>query len=372
MLTHYDDFPLHQTPEPVAHPATSDKNFYDRYFFNGFARDGSLFFGLALGLYPNRRVMDASFSVVVDGRQLSIHASRLAPLERSETRVGPISIEVVEPLRTLRVRCTENPGGLSCDLVFHARTAAIEEPRATLRAGTQIVMDATRLTQFGRWQGSLEIEGRRLEIQPEHVLGVRDRSWGIRPVGERDAGAPGAPQQFFWLWAPIHFDDACAHLGIFEDAAGRAWHAGGVTLPAYTDAQAFASSADPREQRAVRVAHEIAWEPGTRRSRRARIEIVPHVGEPAVIALEPLLTFQMLGLGYLHPEWGHGLWKGDAAFGSEVWRPAELAPLDFRHVHVQQLCRARWGDREGIGVLEQLVIGPHRPSGFTSLLDGAA
>jgi hypothetical protein len=38
---------------------------------------------------------------------------------------------------------------------------------------------------------------------------------------------------------------------------------------------------------------------------------------------------------------------------------------------VQQLCRARWGQREGFGVLEQLVIGPHRPSGFRSLLDGA-
>jgi hypothetical protein len=77
-----DDFPLHQTPEPIAHPATGDKNFYDRYFFNGFAKDGSLFFGAALGLYPNRRVMDASFSVLAGGRQLSVHASRLAPLER--------------------------------------------------------------------------------------------------------------------------------------------------------------------------------------------------------------------------------------------------------------------------------------------------
>ena len=80
----------------------------------------------------------------------------------------------------------------------------------------------------------------------------------------------------------------------------------------------------------------------------------------------------MLGLGYLHPEWGHGLWKGAEAFGAESWKPAELAPLDPRHIHVQQLCRARWGGREGFGVLEQLVIGPHRPSGFKSLLDGAA
>ena len=91
-----------------------------------------------------------------------------------------------------------------------------------------------------------------------------------------------------------------------------------------------------------------------------------------MLALEPLLRFQMLGLGYVHPEWGHGLWKGAEAFGAESWKPAELAPLDPRHVHVQQFCRANWGGREGFGVLEQLVIGPHRPSGFRSLLDGAA
>jgi hypothetical protein len=373
VLTHYDDFPLHQTPEPVAHPATGDRNFYDRYFFNGFSRDVSLFFAAALGLYPNRRVMDASFSVLVDGRQLSVHASRLAPQERSRTRVGPIEVEVMEPLRTLRLRVAPNPGELACDLVFRARTAAIEEPRTTLKLGAQVVMDSTRLTQFGRWTGAIELAGRRLEIGPASVLGVRDRSWGIRPVGEREAGAPAAAApQFFWLWAPFHFDDVCTHAGVNEDESGAVWHAGGVRVPAYEEGAPFPEAADPRAQRMARIAHRIVWEPGTRRARRAQLELVPPAGESAVLALEPLLVFQMLGLGYVHPEWGHGLWKGEEAFGVEAWRPAELAPLDPRHVHVQQLCRARWGPREGIGVLEQLVIGPHRPSGFGSLLDGAA
>ena len=36
VLTKGDDFPLHQTPEPVAYAGT-DRNFYDRYFFNGYA-----------------------------------------------------------------------------------------------------------------------------------------------------------------------------------------------------------------------------------------------------------------------------------------------------------------------------------------------
>ena len=39
MLTKADDFPIHQTPEPIAYSGT-DRNFYDRYFFNGYNPDG--------------------------------------------------------------------------------------------------------------------------------------------------------------------------------------------------------------------------------------------------------------------------------------------------------------------------------------------
>ena len=38
MLTKADDFPIHQTPEPIAYAGT-DRNFYDRYFFNGYQPD---------------------------------------------------------------------------------------------------------------------------------------------------------------------------------------------------------------------------------------------------------------------------------------------------------------------------------------------
>ena len=30
MLNKLDDFPIHQAPEPIAHPVTSDRNVYDR------------------------------------------------------------------------------------------------------------------------------------------------------------------------------------------------------------------------------------------------------------------------------------------------------------------------------------------------------
>src|SRR5690606_13173202 len=115
----------------------------------------------------------------------------------------------------------------------------------------------------------------------------------------------------------------------------------------------------------------IDWAPGTRRALSATIELRPWRGEPERIELEPIITFQMLGLGYLHPEWNHGNWHGELDVGSEEWTVADLDPLDPRHIHVQQLVRARWGDRTGLGVLEQLAIGPHEPSGFTGLFDGA-
>ena len=49
MLSKGDDYPLHQTAEPVAYAGT-DRNFYDRYFFNGYAPDGGGFFAVAFGV----------------------------------------------------------------------------------------------------------------------------------------------------------------------------------------------------------------------------------------------------------------------------------------------------------------------------------
>lgn len=60
MLNFLDDYPIHQTPEPVAHPATADRNVYDRFFFDGFSDDGEWFFGIAMGLYPHRDILDCA------------------------------------------------------------------------------------------------------------------------------------------------------------------------------------------------------------------------------------------------------------------------------------------------------------------------
>lgn len=372
MLNRHDDFPIHQTPDPVSVASSGDRNVYDRYFFNGYTRNGALYFAAAMGFYPNRSVLDASFSVVHGGVQTCVHSSRRSPLERTETTAGPIAVEVLDPMRSLQLRVGENEAGVRAELSFGARTVAVEEPRFTRRSGTRVRMDTTRFTQWGSWKGFIEVNGERLPVEPRDVLGTRDRSWGIRPVGEQEGGAPGEPPQFFWLWAPLHFDDLCTHFDVVEDGLGRVENSNGSITPI------LASPGDPvidyEESVATKmesVSHSVRWQPGTRKARSAEITLVPHRGDARVISLEPMLTFQMLGLGYLHPEWGHGLWKGEDVVGCEAWKLADVNPLDPRYIHIQELCRARMGQREGIGILEQLVIGPHEPSGFEGLFDGA-
>jgi hypothetical protein len=365
-----DDHPVHQTPEPLVHPATGDRNFYDRFFFNGYTRDGSLYFGIAFGTYPNRALRDAAFSVVWRGRQVSLHASREAG-PRDPLKVGPIAIEIEVPMRTLRVRIAPNEWGLEADLRFHARTPAVEEPRFVRREQGRLLMDVTRFTQFGTWEGVLSVAGERIPVEPARVPGTRDRSWGIRPIGERAPGPMPAAPQFFWLWAPLHFEDCCTHFDVNEDAAGARWHENGMVVPL------LAPDGDPTDCSKIEVAravdHRLRWRSGTRRAEGAELVLTMPAGRRREIALEPILDFAMLGIGYLHPEWAHGTWKGPEAVAGETWEAAAVsAPsVDPRFLHVQQLCRARLDGREGIGVLEQLVIGPHAPSGFTALLDGA-
>lgn len=358
MLTTLDDYPVHQTSRPLAMPADGDPNRFDRFFFNGYTADASLFFALAMGLYPNRDVIDASFSVVRGGMQVNVHASGRCPLDRSHTEVGPVRVEIVRPMQEHRIVVDAPEHGLRADLTMTARTSPLEEPPFHAQRGTRMVWDYTRLTQFGAWSGWVEVDGNRVDVTPAEVLGCRDRSWGVRSVGAPMPG-PARDVQFYWLWAPINFGDVCTHADFCEFDDGRRWHASG-----------FVAAVGGAPARAVdTVDYRIAWRPGTRRAAWAEIDLAGGSHEPLTVRLEPLLEFQMTGLGYINAEWNHGTWKGELDVGGSRWSLPVADPVAFHHLHVQALCRATMGDRVGIGVLEQLALGPHAPSRWSGLND---
>jgi hypothetical protein len=369
VLTPFDDFPIHPSADPIAHPATGDPNHYDRYWFNGHQKNGDFYFGAAMGHYPVRGVIDAAFSIVRDGVQHSVFASGAMPDDRS-TVVGPIRIEVSEPMRTIRYVVEPNEHGIECDLTFRARTVAIEEPRQT-RVSPQGVLttDSTRLTQWGVWEGTVSVDGDELTVDPQEVPGTRDRSWGTRPVGEQlRLNRPRQGIQICWLWAPLHFGDRFTHLALHEYSDGSRWLESALVLDPLPSGAAPWGGEGVREGSNVR--YKLAYEPGRREMKTAELWFDDPAEGEVHIVLDKVLTFRMRGIGYWHPYWSHGSNHGELETGRESIRSQDFDPLDRSSLHIQNLVIAKMGERQGVGVLEEIHLGPHEPTGLVGFTDG--
>jgi hypothetical protein len=365
MLTPGDDYPLHQTPEPIAFSGT-DRNFYDRYFFNGMSPDGSVFFAVAFGIYPQLDIMDGAFSVTVDGKQHSLRVSKHMKGDRLNLSVGPLSIEILEPLKKLRIKVATNDGPLAAHLTLETRHPPIEEPRFMRRIGTRAFMDYTRLTQNGAWSGTIQVAGKKIDVNADEYFGTRDRSWGVRPVGKGDSQPPaqGSLSQFFWLWTPSNFKEQVVFCHTNDDAHGRPWNrravvegAGGSNAPAIEF-----EDVTPR----------YTWKPNSRRIDTLAVTMKSHEGD-AELRFKTGTHFYMQGIGYTHPEWGHGMDRGPLDVGHETLDLATVNDRDPRFIHIQAISPAELdvGGRthKGIGVVEQMFIGPHEGTGMTGALD---
>lgn len=366
-LTRGDDYPIHQTPEPIAYSGT-DRNFYDRYFFNGYAAQGDRMFAVALGVYPHLNVIDAHFSVIRDGVQICLHASACLNMERMNIAAGPIRVDILEPLQRLRVLVDDPDTGIKADIVFEGRSFPIEEPRFMRRIGPRAFMDYTRLTQNGHYTGWIEVDGKRESV--DGFAGTRDRSWGVRPVGSRDPQEmmPAAPLQFYWLWSPTSFDDGSFFFHTNDDAHGRPWNTRAVWAADLSNADAHAHF----ESAVARV----EWKPGTRHAAKAVIDLVDEAGGKGTVTFEPESEFFMLGIGYGHPRWTHGASHGMLEVEREDIILKDVDVRQPHHLHIQALSKVTYTDASGLvrvgrGVFEQLVLGPYAPGGFMDVLDFA-
>ena len=362
MLTRGDDYPIHQTPDPIAF-AGSERNFYDRYFFNGHSADGTVFFALALGVYPNLNIMDAAFAVRLGDRQHNLRASRHLKMERMDIQVGPIRIEVVEPLHRLRFIVEDNEHGIAADLIFEGRHAPIEEPRTIRRNGPRVTMDMTRLTQLGRYSGWLQAGGQR--IGADAMVGARDRSWGIRAVGVRDPQAmvPEPKHQFHWYWVPANLEDRAIHFYLNEDETGAVWNRDLVMV-----------HDDGRVEHLHGATIETADHPGTRWPVRGTITATDARGGTYRIVLEAGARTYLSGIGYMHPDWGHGVNKGPLAIGYDEIAADDVVAYGPPWVHAEAFARLMLTTPEGrtipgIGTFESLSMGPNAARGLAGMYD---
>jgi hypothetical protein len=365
MLSKADDYPIHQTPDPIAFSGT-DRNFYDRYFFNGYTTDGDVFFAAALGVYPHLNIMDAGFAVRIGDKQYNLHASRHLHMERMDTQVGPIRVEVIEPLKVLRVVVDDNEHGISADITITGRHAPIEEPRSTRRNGPRIVQDVTRMTQLGRWSGWIKAAGQTVTLDEATTLGTRDRSWGVRHIGLRDPQVPVVAQEFqvWWVWLPAHLEDRIVHFFVNQDGDGKVWNLGAMMV----------------HDEGSRIEHlhgawmDMEYILGTRYPANAVVTATDEAGGSYRFEITPRARFYLSGIGYMNPEWSHGLNKGPLTIGYDESASNAGAKHGPGTEHAQStssvtLTLPDGKVLSGHGCFESLVLGRHSPSGLTSMFD---
>lgn len=357
-----DEYPIHQAALSMRFPASSDRNFYDRCIMHCFSPDGSTYLVTGLGVYPNLGVIDAYATARRGDSQVAVRASDALGGDRLSQRVGPIRIEVIEPLRRLRAVCDGDAYGLSFDLSYEAASEAFEEPLHLMRTGQRTTLEGCRFVQTGRWQGTLSVEGQDFDLGDEAWSGDRDRSWGVRPVGEPEM--PGRPFRdplagIWWSWVPLRFEEFTIVVIAQEDPTGRRTLSEAVRIwPA--------GSGRPDEQLGW-PRFDITYHPGTRWPTHATIELAERDGTPVTVEVEPINSITLnVGCGYgADPDWTHGLWKG------EKWVEGAVYDLNDEAVRsrsalslVDHVARATCNGEPGIGIFEHGCLGRHEPSGF--------
>ena len=346
-VTPWDDYPVHQSSDWIAHVATSDRNFYDRYYFNVLDTQGRFMVVMGLGQYPNLGTTDAFATVRVGEKQHVVRASK--PLvDRSDISVGPLRIEVIEPLKRLRFVVEPNEHDVSLDLTWEGFGPAIPEPNQFIRNGTRITFDTQRLAQMGSWSGTITVAGEVIDVRPETTWGSRDRSWGVRPIGERepegiyrDTVRPGG----MWSYFPMRFEDHCIYYICSEGADGSR-----------SLEQAERVWLDGRIEQLGRTEHAHEFEPGIRLLTGSTISF-PDSGID--IRCTPLLAnFLAVGTGYgLEPDWRHGMYQGpDLVVQGITYEVPEIRQMGAYAV-VDHAARFEYDGQVGYGLYEHSFSG---------------
>jgi hypothetical protein len=358
MVTSWDDYPVHQTSEFIAHPATSDRNFYDRYYFNLHPSSDEYFAIFGFGQYPNLGVKDGFIDVRIGDEQHIVRAS--APLvDRMDTSVGPIRVEVIEPLKKLRVVVEPTEHSVAMDVTWEGSGPAIEEPRQYLRHLGRVVFDTQRLAQMGCWTGTLTVAGTDHAVTPDRCWGSRDRSWGVRPVGEPEGDGIRKGTNAMagmWNYFPMQFPDHSIYYICQERNDGsRPLVQGERVWP------------DGRIEELGEPEHEHVFLPGTRLLAGSVVRF-PDAG--LTIDCTPLLTnFLSIGTGYgMDADWRHGMYQGpETVVQGKVLKVPEIQGIAQYGV-VDQVGRFEYDGHVGYGLYEHGFFGPFERYGMT---DGA-
>lgn len=370
-LNSFDEFPFHQHPAPFNMPVTTDAHFNDGYWFAFYAPDW--YFVTVLRLHPNVNAIDGATAVTHGTKQHCVRASRSLRPSSDDLAVGPLRLQILEPMERLRLSLGDNPSGIRFDVVFQAQSPPFVEERYQHVKYGAVVNDTVRYTQVCRATGTAALGDERLEVENWHAM--RDHSWGVRSsmgppnrIGGVERTAEEADDRAFRLWVPFQAGDHCGFFQTHEDRAG-------TTLD-------FEGRLDYRDGRSVAlrsVNHALDYEPGTKRPIGGGFELIGEDGAPRGYSLRasgPPADVQ--GLGY-YRGWSDGgsagLYRGPEVIEHDVYETNHRDGVLPGPPHVPE--RRRLGPTEypcfvtaadgseGMAHVEHHIYGPYDPYSFT-------
>lgn len=195
-LTEWDEYLIHQTADTIDIPENGDTDFLDRLYIGCHNPEGTLHLAVGLGTYPNKNIMDGFAIVRHNNVQHNLRVSRHLQGDRARTEIGPLSIEVLEPLKRWGIYLGDNDHGIRCSVEFEGRVPTYLCRKLIIPAPGGGTVGHGHYFQPGRFKGSIDLDNQQINV--DGFIGARDRSWGIRRVTGGTAGG-------FHFWIQVHF-----------------------------------------------------------------------------------------------------------------------------------------------------------------------
>ena len=211
----------HQIPEPFRSTAVHHHFWRESLFFIAHDPKGPNDVPiLTLAHFPAREEMDSLQLGRVAGEPVMARHARHVAGDYDDFRVGPVTIDVIEPKKVVKLRVEESDASpVSLDLTFTARTAAYPLRRGTMHAGHEIIWDQRHMFQSGWYSGTVTRGGVTSTI--DRWWGQRDHSWGIR----NHARCP------LWMWTPIQLEEGMLSIWHWELPNGARVYTDGCFAP---------------------------------------------------------------------------------------------------------------------------------------------
>lgn len=309
-LTTWDDFPVHQSVDFIRRVATTDRNAYDRYYFNFHSERHDTFVVVGMGVYPNLGTKDA-FVLIRKGKKHHVLRASAPLHDRADMSVGPIKVDIVKGLQHVKLIADFPDEDFSMNVDLIGEHFPIAEERQIVRHHERVMFDMQRFAQNGYATGRFCFGGDHIDMVHGEWIFSRDRSWGVRPVGEEEPKGiqhDTPSMKGMWNWFPGLFDDCAFHYVINQTEEGRPFEFGALMF--FNNDGHFIDLGEP--------VHEHVFnhcEIYRSRFDRAVVRFPDSpLGEVKVVGIPWKDCYITTGAGYgLEPDWRHGMYHGPEA-----------------------------------------------------------